>query len=158
MNLEILDPSCTFQSALLLVAFITFCVFWRKERKIKNKVELYASQLLVDNRNSQGNTISRIPYIAVQNVGSYFVYLDKYIVNGKEYDTSSQVLPAAHLGILENFYKIEVPTNNETYISIEIIYHDIEKYFWSSKIIATKSGTFGWDIKTLPKTPAKPLF
>jgi hypothetical protein len=121
-------------------------------------VELYASQLLVDNRNSQGNTISRIPYIAIQNVGNNFVYLDKYVLNGREYEASSQVLPSTTTTTLENYYKIELPTNNETYVSIEIIYHDVEKYFWSTKVIATKSGPFGWDMKTLPRTPAYPLF
>ena len=157
MNFPLLDHNI-WQTFIILIAFIIAYFLWNNERRRKYSVELYASQLLVDNRNSQGNTISRIPYIAVQNLGTYFVYIDKYIMNGSEYMTSSQILPTTKTNTLENFFKIELPTNNETYFSIEIIYHDINKYFWSSKIIATKSGPFGWDIKTLPKTKTFPLF
>ena len=157
MNFPLLDHNI-WQTFIILIAFIIAYFLWNNERRRKYSVELYASQLLVDNRNSQGNTISRIPYIAVQNLGTYFVYIDKYIMNGSEYMTSSQILPTTKTNTLENFFKIELPTNNETYFSIEIIYHDINKYFWSSKIIATKSGPFGWDIKTLPRTKTFPLF
>lgn len=157
MNWTLLDHN-VWQTILVLIALIAFYVIWRKQNKMENIVELHASQLLVDNRNSQGNTISRIPYIAIQNAGTHLVYLDKYILNGREYTSDSQILPSSSSNALENFYKIELPTNNESYVSIEIIYHDINKYFWSSKIISTKSGSFGWDIKTLPRTPALPLF
>lgn len=142
----------------MLLAVVIAYFIGRRQIKIADTVELYASQLLVDNRNSQGNTISRIPYVAIQNVGTRLVYFDKYIFNGREYTADSQIIPSTYSQALENFYRIELPTNNETYVSIEVFYHDLDARFWSSKIIATKSGPFGWDIKTLPRTKAHPLF
>lgn len=118
----------------------------------ESPVELHGSQLLVDNRNAQGNTISRIPHVAIQNVGKELVYLDSYTANGKEYRIDSQILPSTYSHVIDNFYRIELPTSTESYVSMEVQYHDVHAHRWCTKIIAEKNGPFGWDIKTLPKT------
>ena len=157
MDWKFLDHTI-WQTLVTLIAVITAYILTRKQLKIQDTVELYASLLLVDSQNSQGNTISRIPYIHIQNVGTKLVYIDKYIFNGREYLADSQILPSTYSQAQNNFYRIPLPTNNETYVSLEVFYHDLDTYFWSSKVIANKGGPFGWEIKTLPRKPAQPLF
>lgn len=156
MTWTLLDHTL-WQTLITLIAIITAYVIGRKQIKIADTVELYGSQLLVENRNTQGDIISRVPYMHIQNVGSRLVYFDKYTFNGREYTTNGQILPSTYSQAQNNFYRIELPTNTETYVSAEIFYHDLDKRYWSTKIIATKSGPFGWDIKTLPRTPAFPI-
>lgn len=157
MNWTLLDHTI-WQTLITLLAVITAYIIGRKQIKISDTVELYASLLLADNQNSQGNIISRIPFIHIQNVGTKLVYFDKYIFNGREYSADSQILPSTYSQAQNNFYRIALPTNNETYVSLEVFYHDLDERFWSTKIVATKSGPFGWDLKTLPRKPASPLF
>ncbi len=99
------------------------------------------------------NIISSAPFIHVQNVGTRLIYLDKYIFNGREYATDSQILPSRYSQAENNFYRIELPTNEEIYVSLEIFYHDLDNRSWSSRVIARKEGLLGWNIKTLPREP-----
>lgn len=142
------------QTLITLGAIITAYVIGRKQIKIQDTVELYCSLFLIRNQSEAGETISTTPYIHIQNVGTRLVYLDKYVFNEREYLADSQILPSTYSQANNNFYRVELPTNNETYVSMEIYYHDLDGRPWSSKIIATKSGPVGWDIKTLPRKSA----
>ena len=157
MNWTLLDCNI-WQILIVLNAFVIAYLLMQKQLKTPEVSELYASQLLVDNRNAQGNTISRIPHIAIQNIGTKVIYLDKHTINGQEYISHHQILPPTYSHVQDNFYRIELPTTDETYVSLEVFFHDLDRKFWSSKIIATKTGPFGWEIKTLPRKPALSLF
>jgi hypothetical protein len=133
----------------VLIGILAGYIAWRQLR-IQDTIELYCSLLLINSKDSEGNTIS-VPYIHVQNVGTRLVYLDKYIFNGREYMTDSQILPSTYSGAENSFYRIQLPINGETYVSMEVFYHDLNNRPWSSKIIANRGGLMGWEIKTLPR-------
>jgi len=150
MTWEILDH--TFWQTL--VTFIALsAAFWvgYKQIKIQDTVEMYASFLIVVYKNEINTTTSEIPYLHVQNVGTRLVYLDKYIFNGREYITDSQILPSTYSQAENSFYRIQLPTNDDIHVSLEVFYHDLDDRKWCSKIFASKAGPFGWNIKTLPR-------
>ena len=142
------------QTLIPIIAIIAAYIVGRRQIKIQDIVELYCSYGLIVNKDSDEKTMSSIPIIHVQNVGTRLIYLDKYIFNGREYDASSQILPSTYSQAENNFYRIELPPNEEKYVSLEIFYHDLDSRSWSSRAIATKGG-LGWDIKTLPRKSRK---
>ena len=132
------------------MAVIAAYLIGSRQIKIQDTVELYGSLLIIKSQNADGKTLS-VPYILVQNVGTRLVYLDKYIFNGREYLADSQILPSTYSQAENSFYRIQLPINEEVYVSMEVFYHDLDHRLWSSKIIATKGGPIGWEIKTLPR-------
>ena len=139
------------QTLLTLFAIIAAYFIGHKQIKIQDTVELYGSLFIINTQNDDGQIISKVPYIHVQNVGTRLIYLDKYIFNGREYIADSQILPSTYSQADNSFYRIQLPINEEVYVSMEVFYHDLDNRLWSSKIIATKGGPIGWDIKTLPR-------
>ena len=153
MNWIFLDHSF-WQTLIALIAVVAAYLIGSKQIRIQDTVELYGSLFLIKNVDAEDKVVSTVPYIHVQNVGTRLVYLDKYIFNGREYLADSQILPSTYSQAENNFYRVQLPTNEETYVSMEVFYHDLDHRFWSSKIIATKGGPVGWDIKTLPRKAA----
>lgn len=82
--------------------------------------------------------------------------MDKYIFNGRVYETAGQVLPSTYSQAINNFYKIELPTNRENHVSLEVFYRDIENRKWSSVIYADKNQN-NWDVRTLPRKMTRVL-
>jgi len=152
MNWALLDH-IFWQTLIAIIAVGAAYIVGRRQIKIQDAVELYCSYYVLKiNKNGDEKVISATPFIHVQNVGTRLIYLDKYIFNGREYNAYSQILPSTYSQAENNFYRIELPTNEEIYVSLDIFYHDLDNRFWSSKIIATKGG-LDWDIKTLPRKP-----
>ena len=122
--------------------------------RTQDTVELYASFAIRQIKDKKDNITSQTPLIYVQNVGTRLIYLDKYIFNGKTYNTDGQVLPSTYSQALDNFYWIELPTNGETHVFLEVYYHDLENRGWKSVIIADLENNI-WKIKTLPREEYK---
>ena len=152
MNWQLWDH-IFWQSLIAIIAIVIAYIIAQRQIKIQDTIELYGSSLLMVNKDENGKVVTEVPFIHVQNVGTRLVYLDKYIFNGREYMADSQILPPTYSQAQNNFYRIQLPINGETYVSMEIFYHDLDGRHWSSKIIATAGG-FGWDVKTLPRVPA----
>lgn len=137
------------QTIIAVVAVLAAYLVGTKQIKISDAVELYCSLLFVKTQN--GDSEKSVPHIHIQNVGTRLIYLDKYIFNGREYMADSQILPSTYSQAQNSFYRVQLPTNGEEHVSMEVFYHDLDHRFWSSKIIAKSGGPFGWDIKTLPR-------
>jgi hypothetical protein len=150
------------QVLALAIAIILAYLIGRKQNEINNAihktqdvVELFAiSQDMergTDKKENEGKEeLIKVPVIFIQNVGTRLIYLEKYIFNGREYTTDDQVLPPTYSQALNNFYWIELPTNSESHVSLEVFYKDLEGRRWSSKIFADIVKRF-WQIKTLPR-------
>jgi len=156
MNWEFLDHN--FWQTLVTLLTLGIAIWIAKvQNKISSSIfrtqdaiELYASSALRKNQNSDGKTMSETPLIYIQNVGTRLIYLDQYNFNGRLYKTDGQILPSTYSQALNNFYWIELPINGENHVSLEVFYHDQEKRYWSSLIIADFKNGF-WNIKTLPR-------
>jgi hypothetical protein len=118
--------------------------------RIQDTVELYCFWLIVVNKDENEHIISSLPYIHIQNIGTRLIYLDKYIFNGRVYAIDGQVLPSTYSQAINNFYRIELPTNGESHVSLEVFYRDLENRQWSSVVYADKKNNI-WEVKTLPR-------
>lgn len=159
MNWEFLDHNFWQTITTILAIFVAFWIGILQTKinslihKTQDAVELYASYLL---GNPQlGEQI--LPYIHIQNIGTRIIYLDKYVFNGKEYKTFSRILPSTYSQSLNNSYHIDLPTNGESHVSIEVFYHDQENRFWITEITADLKNSF-WDVQTLPRKLEKTNF
>jgi hypothetical protein len=149
------------QTLATFTAVIAAYLIGRKQNEInaaihrtQDVVELYGSSAIRKNVNEKNEVISQTPLIYIQNVGTRVVYLEKYIFNGREYNTDNQILPPTYSQALNNFYWIELPTNRESHVSLEMFFFDLENRRWKSKIFADFEGGI-WKIKTLPRESAK---
>jgi len=120
----------------------------RQIGNLQDSVELYASAALSVNQNEKGETISLTPYILIQNVGTRLVYFDKYNFNGRIYEVGGQVRPSTYSQAQNNFYRIELPTNGESHVSLYVDFTDIDGRKWRSQIIADRRTGVEWDVKT----------
>lgn len=153
---EFLDHNL-WQTVVTLFALVAAYHLGKRQNKIneaihrtQDTVELYCSALIVVNKNEKEEILSSLPYIHIQNVGTRLIYLDKYIFNGRVYEIDGQVLPSTYSQSLNNFYRIELPTNGEVHVSLEVFYRDIERRRWSTVIYADKKKN-DWDVKTLSR-------
>lgn len=121
--------------------------------RTQDAVELYSSSMIETITDDSGKIISAIPHIHVQNIGTRIIYLDKYIFNGKVYQTHRRVLPSTYSQAQNHYYKIQLPTNEETHVSLEVFYFDQENRHWSSEVIADFNGV-NWAVTTLPRKKA----
>lgn len=146
-----------FQAFVMLLAVIA--AFWVGLQQIKiNKlisrtqdiVELYATAGVEIYKKQDGNTDKIQPIIYIQNVGTRLIYLDRYIFNGRIYNTDRQILPSTYSQALNNFYRIDLPVNKENHVSLQIFYHDVDNRHWTSEIF-TDFISDRWQIKTLPR-------
>jgi hypothetical protein len=147
------------QTLLTGSAVVAAYLVGRKQNEIntaihrtQDTVELYASFAVIINKNEDDKVISATPFIYIQNVGTRLIYIDQYTFNGRIYLKDGQILPSTYSQALNNFYRIELPTNQDTHVSLEVSYHDLEDRKWSSMIFAEKINNY-WDIKTLPRKP-----
>lgn len=154
MDWPVLDHAF-WQTLVTFVAVVAAYLIGRKQIKVQDTVELYGSLFIIENKDVDGRLVSSIPYIHVQDVGTRLVYLDKYVFNGREYLAGSQILPSTYSQAENSFYRIQLPTNEERHVSLEVFYHDLDNRYWSSKLVASREGPFGWEIKTFPRTPSK---
>lgn len=117
---------------------------------INDVVELY-STVLVQNmwKDKEWKDII-VPFIHIQNVWTRLVYFDNYTFNWKIYKLNWVVRPSVYSQAEANFYWIELPTNWEKDISLEIEYHDVDQRKWKSLII-WKEENWNWKINTFPK-------
>ena len=139
------------QTVLALIAIFAAYKIGQRQIRINDTVELYASYLRMVYNDKDDKLVSEVPFVHVQNVGTRLIYLEKYIFNGMEYIIDSQILPPTYSQAESNFYRIQLPMNEEIHVSIHVFYIDIDGRRWNSKIFADKGGAFGWDVKTLPR-------
>lgn len=86
--------------------------------RTQDAIELFAVPGVRDDRNMQGERKSLTPIIQLLNTGTRVIYLDRYIFNGKIYETSGQVLPPAY-GQCNHYYWIELPSHDkEVHVSL----------------------------------------
>lgn len=124
---------------ILVALFVGFRQIW-----LNDVVELYAIPSSTKNISNQD-----LPVIRVQNVGTRLVYMDKYVFNGRTYLTDGQILPSTYSNA-DAAYFINLPTNNETHVSLEVYYRDLDGRRWRSDIFAdVENGA--WKVKTLPR-------
>ncbi len=154
LNWDVLDHAF-WQTLIACIAIVAAYVIGQRQITMQDTIELYCSFGLIDHRDTTGMSIQAEPFIHIQNVGTRLVYLDYYIFNGREYSADAQILPPTYSQALNNFYRVNLPTNDEVYVCLEVAYHDLDGRSWISKVIATKGGSFGWSIKTLPRIPRK---
>ena len=145
------------QTIVTLFDLVAAYCLGKEQNKINNAihrtqdtVELYCSSLIIVNKDEKDQIISALPYIHIQNVGTRLIYLDKYIFNGRVYGTDGQVLPSTYSQAINNFYRIELPTNGDVHVSLEVFYRDLENRKWSSVVYADKNQS-NWNVKTLPR-------
>jgi len=150
------------QTSVTLLAIIAAYLVGRKQNKLnelisrtQDAIELYASLAVQKTVDENDKVISQSPLIHIQNVGTRIIYFDQYIFNGKVYKTDGQILPPTYSQALNNFYWVELPTNGETHVSLEVFYHDQENRYWSSMIFADFING-QWRIKTLPRIKNDP--
>jgi hypothetical protein len=143
-NIKNFFDSNFFQAVAIIVALILAYLIGRKQNRINDTVELYATYGIL--QNGENTT----PIVHVQNVGTRLIYIDKYIFNEREYKTDGQILPSTYSQALNNFYRIDLPTNQEIYVSLEFFYHDLDNRYWSSIVYCKKDNNL-WEIKTLPR-------
>ncbi|NUJ97245.1 hypothetical protein HGA92_00480 [Candidatus Gracilibacteria bacterium] len=136
----------------ILISAIVLGIFQYKINKrlgdLDDVVEVYATYgvgLIQKN----GENFST-PFIHIQNVGTRLIYFDKYIFNGKIYELNSIVRPSVYSQAQNNYYCIDLPTNGENHVSVEIYYTDIDKRKWKSKIVCNLENSF-WKINTYPR-------
>jgi hypothetical protein len=131
------------QNIILIISLLLAVWVGGRQIWLADVVELYGSPSSLSD--------GKIPVVLVQNVGTRLVYLDKYIFNGKSYITDGQVLPSTYAQASGGSYWIQLPTNGESHVSIEIYYHDLDGRKWRSSIFAdVENGV--WKVKTLPRT------
>lgn len=114
---------------------------------VQDSVELHASPLVVPT-----GDIQKL-YIALQNVGTRVIYLESYVFNGKKYELGGQILASTYSQALANYYQIELPSNGENHVSLEVVFKDIQEERWSSSFEADQKEGWGWIIKSLGRKP-----
>lgn len=138
---------------LLISAVLAFSVAYR-QIVLNDVVELYAFVSVKETRSQSGELLNSVPSIFLQNIGTRLVYIDKYSFNGKIYQLDGQVLPPASSQAANGIYWIELPTNGENHVSLEIYYHDIDKRKWKT-LIYTDLNNGIWNVRSLPKITAE---
>jgi len=131
----------------IAIGIVGVLAYWigKRQAKIQDSVELYATFGIIKNLDANTET----PIIYIQNIGSRVVYFDRYEFNGRFYELNGQVRPSTYSGALNNFYRINLPTDGTDHVSVLLLFHDIDDRKWKSKIICDfKNGW--WDIKTYP--------
>lgn len=136
------------QTFLAVIALVAAYIIGRNQIRIQDSVELYCSLGII--KFTDGS--SDAPFVHIQNVGTRLIYVDRYVFNGREYNSDSQILPSTYSNAQNSFYRVELPSNGEGYVSMDIYYHDLEGRHWMSRAVAQKGGPLGWNIKTLPRT------
>jgi len=133
--------------AVLIVGFLAYKINSRLS-DLNDSVELYATSAI----NKMGD--KEIPIVHIQNVGTRHVYFDRYTFNGKVYKLNGQVRPPTYCGAENNFYWIELPTNGESHVSLEVDYHDIDDRRWRTEIFANLANGV-WKLDTMPRKRIK---
>lgn len=149
MSWQFLDHNF-WQTIIAACAIGAAYVIGTRQIKIQDIVELYGSYGFIVNKSEKDEIVSTGSFIHIQNVGTRLIYLDKYVFNGRVYITDGQILPPTYSQALNGFYRVELPSNHEMHVSLEVFYHDVDNRFWSSMIIAEKTNAW-WEIKTLPR-------
>jgi hypothetical protein len=114
------------------------------QQESADTVELHAYHSLEGNESSGFS-----PYIRIQNVGTRLVYLTNYLFNGKKYILNKQVLPTVYSNAAANYYWVQLPTNGENHVMLEVFFCDSIGRKYSSEIIANKVDGF-WNVSTSP--------
>lgn len=114
-----------------------------KVGKLNDVVELHGALLVV--------TAIQKQYICIQNIGTRIIYLQHYSFNGKKYKLNGHTLASTYSQTLANYYQIELPTDGQNHVSLEVVYRDIDGRFWTSEIYADYDSSWGWKISSLPK-------
>ncbi len=141
---------------LAIAAFLAWSIGKKQNRinsqigKIQDSVELYATFAVKKIIDQEGKEKSSIPVVHIQNVGTRHLYFDRYIFNGRIYELNGQVRPPTYSQAENNFYIIELPTNKEDHVSLEIEYRDIDDRKWKTLILANLKNGF-WEIETYPR-------
>ncbi|MDD4628053.1 MAG: hypothetical protein PHE68_01510 [Candidatus Peribacteraceae bacterium] len=118
--------------------------------EVQDSVELYATPAVKRVVDRDDKTLSEVPALHIQNVGTRHVYFDRYNFNGRIYELKGQVRPPTYSGAENNFYWIELPTNGEAHVSVVVEYHDMDNRKWKSKIVADlQNGS--WLVTTFPR-------
>jgi hypothetical protein len=126
--------------------------FWigSMQARIQDSVELYASFGIMKDIGTNQET----PIIHIQNIGTRVIYFDSYEFNGRIYELGGQVRPPTYSGAINSFYRIDLPTNGETHVSLFINFHDVDNRKWRSKVICDLQDGW-WNIKTYPSERTK---
>lgn len=121
-----------------------------KVGKLQDVVELYGAHFVEVYTDEGGKEFTK-EYVGVQNVGTRIVYLESYTFNGRKYKLNGQVLPSTYSQALANYYKIQLPTNGETHVSITFRYKDVDGRLWESEVMGDLVQGWGWKIATYSK-------
>jgi hypothetical protein len=145
---------------LFPVTILLGVVAWRINNKLKNiqdVVEIFGSLAIVIRKAVKTGEDETYPYLHLQNVGTRIIYLDHYIFNGKKYKLNGQVLASTYSQAESNYYWIELPTNDETHVSVNIQYRDTDNRTWKTEVIADRFGnrSIDWRVQSYPKKQIK---
>lgn len=125
-----------------------------KVGKLNDVVELHGALLIIESENIKKEKVLK-QYICIQNIGTRIIYLQSYSFNGKKYQLHGHTLASTYSQTLANYYQIELPTNGENHVSLEVIYKDIDGRKWMSELFADYETNWGWKISPLPKKEIK---
>ncbi|MEK7504114.1 MAG: hypothetical protein AAB550_01235 [Patescibacteria group bacterium] len=118
--------------------------------KLQDVVEIHGALLLIETKDQNDNKVTK-PYICIQNVGTRIIYLDSYTFNGIKYQLNGHILASTYSQTLANYYQIELPTNNQTHVSLSVRYKDQDNRTWETDILAKNNASWGWKISPYPK-------
>ncbi|MFI5260490.1 MAG: hypothetical protein ACHQU0_01705 [Candidatus Paceibacteria bacterium] len=140
-----------FGNLILLVTVIVAFSLGYRQIYLSDVVELYAitSSKQVLNVDT-GVTSTPSVIIAIQNIGTRLVYLDRYIFNGSEHQTNGQILPPTY-SQSNGAYLIDLPNNGTHHVSTVVYYHDLDNRHWKSEIISDFVDN-AWRTSSLPRT------
>lgn len=97
---------------------------YKKQFEFQSKTEIY---LFVNtNNNSIWNQ-----HMCISNIGNNVIYLDRFIINGMEYDLNMEILPVFSS---TNVVKpIPLPMNGNNHVSLNIYFNDWQGNKWLTK-------------------------
>ena len=106
---------------------------WQAEAQ--NKVELYLLTQPITLKSADGiQPDQSAPAIYIRNVGGNVIYLERYLLNGREYPLGKEVLPP--MSVCEGYRYIYLPTDGTTHVSLQIYFEDWQKKQWTTKGVA----------------------
>lgn len=106
---------------------------WQAEAQ--NKVELYLLTQPITLKSADGiQPDQSAPAIYIRNVGGNVIYLERYLLNGREYPLGKEVLQP--MSVCEGYRYVYLPTDGTTHVSLQIYFEDWQKKQWTTKGVA----------------------